>query len=79
MRGKVLTQNLINNSIVTIKKYYKNKGFYNVNVGYSIRPDTNTTNAKNLIFNINKGEKIKKKEIIIKGRKKILNTKKCIK
>ncbi len=76
MRGKVLTQNLINNSILTIKKYYTNKGFYNVNVGYSIRPDTNTTNAKNLIFNINKGEKIKIKEIIIKGRKKIFNTNK---
>ena len=34
MRGKVLTQNLINNSINTIKKYYINKGFYNVIVDY---------------------------------------------
>ena len=30
MRGKVLTQNLINNSIQTIKEYYINKGYYNV-------------------------------------------------
>ena len=73
MRGKVLTQNLINNSINNIKRYYINKGFYNANVGYLTTIDTTTSNAQNLIFNINKGEKVKIKEIIIKGRHKILN------
>ena len=73
MRGKVLTQNLINNSINTIKKYFINKGFYNINIEYLTSTDTTATNSKNLIFNINKGEKIKIKDIIIKGRNKILN------
>ncbi|MDC0249502.1 outer membrane protein assembly factor BamA [Flavobacteriales bacterium] len=76
MRGKVLTQNLINNSINTIRKYYINKGFYNVTVGYLTSLDTATANSENLIFNINKGKKVKIKEIIIKGRRKALNSKK---
>ena len=76
IRGKVLTENLLNNSINIIKKYYINKGFYNVHVGYITVNDTSTTNAKNLIFNINKGKKIKIKNITLKGRKKIANSKK---
>ena len=78
MRGKVLTKNLINNSINTIQNYYINKGFYNVKVGYLTTIDTTTVNSENLIFNITKGKKIKIKEIIIKGRKKILNTNKSL-
>ena len=78
MRGKVLTQNLINNSINKIKKFYINKGFYNVTVGYLTVTDTATANSENLIFNITKGKKVKIKEIIVKGRSKILNPKKTI-
>ncbi len=78
MRGKVLTQNLINNSINKIKKFYVNKGFYNVSVGYLTITDTATANSENLIFNITKGKKVKIKEIIVKGRSKILNPKKTI-
>ena len=73
MRGKVLTQNSINNSVNLIKTYYLNKGFLNVSVGYLTTIDTTTVNSENLIFNINKGNKVKIKEIKINGRKKILN------
>ena len=75
MRGKVLTQNLIQNSLQKISKYYVNKGFYNVQVGYVTNIDSSVVNGKNLIFNINKGDKMKIKEILIKGRKKIANDK----
>jgi outer membrane protein insertion porin family len=78
MRGKVLTQNLINNSMIAIKKYYTNKGFYNVSVGYLTTADTATANSENLIFNITKGKKIKIKEIIIKGRNEIANKNKTL-
>jgi outer membrane protein insertion porin family len=78
MRGKVLTQNLINNNINSIKKYFVNKGFYNVRVGYLTTPDTTTSNSNNLIFNISKGQKIKIKEILINGRNKIINDKKSL-
>ncbi len=77
-RGKVLTQNLINNSINIIKKYYINKGFYNVSVGYLTTTDTSMANSENLIFNISKQGKVKIKDIIIKGRSRIANTKKTL-
>ena len=76
MRGKILTQNLINNSTNLIKTYYINKGFLNVNIGYITTIDSATANSKNLIFNINKGKKVKIKEIKIIGRSKTVNTNK---
>jgi len=76
MRGKILTQNIINNSINLIKTYYLNKGFLNVSVGYLTIIDTTAVNSENLIFNITKGKKVKIKEIKITGRKKIANTNK---
>ena len=76
MRGKILTQNIINNSINQIKTYYLNKGFLNVSVGYLTTIDTTAVNSENLIFNITKGKKVKIKEIKITGRKKIANTNK---
>tara|TARA_B100001250_G_scaffold138972_1_gene119017 strand:- start:17638 stop:20097 length:2460 start_codon:yes stop_codon:yes gene_type:complete len=76
MRGKVITQNLITNSVNTIENYYINKGFYNVDVECSTTADTNTANSENLIFKIFKGEKIKIKTITIKGRNQIANNNK---
>jgi len=74
MRGKILTQNSINNSINLIKTYYLNKGFLNASVGYLTTIDTTAVNSENLIFNITKGKKVKIKEIKITGRRKIANT-----
>ena len=76
MRGKILTQNIINNSTNLIKTYYLNKGFLNVSVGYLTITDTTAVNSENLIFNITKGKKVKIKEIKITGRNKIKNTNK---
>ena len=76
MRGKVLTDNLINNSIYKIKQYFVNKGFNNVQVNYDIEDDNTTLNASILTFNIDKGEKVKIKEIIVHGRKLRTNSKK---
>ena len=76
MRGKILTQNTINNSINLIKTYYINKGFLNITVGYLTTIDSSVVNSENLIFNINKGKKVKIKEIKIIGRSKIANTNK---
>ena len=74
-RGDILTKNLINNSVNKIKEYFINKGFYKISVNYLVSPDTSKNNYKNLTFTINKGKKIKIKNIIINGRKKISNTK----
>ena len=76
MRGKVLTPNLINNSINKIETYFINKGYLNVSVAAYTTTDSLTNNSKNLIFNIDKGKKIKIKNIILKGRSKVLNNEK---
>ena len=68
MRGKVLTDNLINNSIYKIELYFKEKGFNNIQVTPSNQEDKQTINASILTFNIKKGERVKIKEIIIHGR-----------
>ena len=73
MRGKILNQNIINNSLNLIKTYYINKGFLNVTAGYLTAIDTSLVNSKSLTFNINKGKKVKIKEIKIIGRNKITN------
>ncbi len=78
MKGKILTQNLINNSVNIINKYYIEKGFYNVEINYKTEIDTNSKNTYDLTFTINKGKKIKIKEILFNGRKKIINKNKTI-
>ena len=76
MRGKVLTDNLINNSIYKIELYFKEKGFNNIQVTPSTEEDKQTINASILTFNIKKGERVKIKEIIIHGRELRKNEKK---
>ena len=76
MRGKILTQNLIKNSLNKIEKFYIDKGFYNVKVNHEIIEDSATANSSILIFEINKNKKVKIKDIIVKGRKQIVNNNK---
>ena len=73
MRGKILTQNLIKNSVNKIEKFYVDKGFLNTDVKYFITIDTLTSNSSILIFDINKNKKVKIKDIIIYGRNEIVN------
>ena len=73
MRGKILTQNLIKNSLNKIEKFYIDKGFYNVKLNHEIIADSVTANSSILIFDINKNKKVKIKDIVVKGRKQIVN------
>jgi len=73
MRGKVLTENLINNSIDIIKEYYIEKGFYSAKINYKLTEDTTTQNSDNLTFIIDAGKKIKIDNIIVNGRNKTPN------
>ena len=77
-RGKILTQNLIKNSINKIKKFYTDKGFLKIDVKHKIVEDTLTLNSSILIFEINKNKKVKIRDIVIKGRKQIVNKNKSI-
>ena len=78
MRGKILTQNLIKNSINKIEKFYIDKGFLNVIINHYISKDSLSPNSSVLILDIKKSEKIKIKDIIVYGRKEIVNNNKTV-
>lgn len=70
--GDIVTENLKMNCSNIIKDYFYDKGFYNTEVNIEEEKDTSTTrNDVNIIFKVNKGDKIKIKNIVINGNKKI--------
>ena len=76
MRGKILTENLIKNSINKIEKFYIDKGFLNVQINHYLSKDSLSPNSSVLILDIKKSKKIKIKDIVVYGRKKMLNNNK---
>lgn len=67
VRGKIVNDNLINNTKHVVKEYFTEIGFLNANV--SITQITDTAEVANVILeiNIDKGEKIKINEINFNG------------
>ena len=59
MKGKILTQNIVNNSQQKIKDYFIEKGFLNVEISISQTPDSVLVNSAILVFTINKKKKVK--------------------
>ena len=66
-RGGELSEYVEKSSIDIIKNYYKEKGFYQVDVYMSQKPDTVIKNAVIATFHINKGDKIKIEQINFHG------------
>ncbi|MBN2521039.1 MAG: outer membrane protein assembly factor BamA [Bacteroidales bacterium] len=62
-RGTQITDNLINNTKNIIIRHYLDKGFYNVEVNYTMQEDSVFRNTVNLVFEINKNKRVKIKEI----------------
>ena len=66
-RGGELSDYVEKSSIDIIKNYYKEKGFYQVDVYMSQQPDTVIKNAVIATFHIDKGDKIKIEQINFHG------------
>jgi outer membrane protein insertion porin family len=72
IKGKIITETLIKNAELTIKKFYTEKGFLNVNIKHKQSQDsTKKNNLATLEFTINKGTKVKIDSLIFEGREKI--------
>lgn len=69
IKGRVVTENTKNNAIVTIKNFYKEKGFADAKVKIIEINDTSLRNSVILEFQINKGKKVKIEAINISGQK----------
>jgi outer membrane protein insertion porin family len=65
--GKTITENLIFTTQNKIKGYFREKGYTNVKVAITRVLDTLINNSEIFVIDINKGEKVKIKEIILDG------------
>jgi len=66
-QGNIVNENMIQTCINVIKKYFIEKGFYNVEVTVETKPDDKIHKGVTLIFHINKGGKVKIDRIFITG------------
>jgi outer membrane protein insertion porin family len=85
-KGAMVTDNLVVTTINYFKKKYQDKGFFKTKVYLDTKPDTSGVNIVNMLIRIDKGEKVKIKNITFEGnnsfnnkklRKVLKNTKKA--
>ncbi len=65
--GKQVTKNTLRNSEIIIKNYYADKGFPSVDVSFRVINDTLYQNVVNLHISIDKKNKVKIKNIVLRG------------
>ncbi len=58
-RNSELSDYVLDKNVKLIKEYWKEKGFRNAKVGYRIEQDTVRTQYANVIFEIDRGERVK--------------------
>ncbi len=83
VRGKVLTDVVIKNAELTVRKYLEGKGFRNAIIKVSQKPDTLLRNSAILDIDVERGKKVRVENIAFEGneaftssklRKKLKNT-----
>ena len=70
-KGKKITESLIANSKNYIQNKFKKKGYLNAKVNIITVNDTTETNARSMIVNLDKGDKVKIKDIVFEGNEKL--------
>lgn len=66
-KGKIITENLIVSTEKTIRGYFNEKGYLRTKVEIIQKPDTAVANSNYFIINVDRGERIKIKEITFEG------------
>ncbi|MFY0605745.1 MAG: BamA/TamA family outer membrane protein [Cyclobacteriaceae bacterium] len=75
VRGKILTDVVIKNTELAVKKYYEGKGFLNAEVKIRQKLDTVLSNSVNIIIKVDKNQKVKVKNITFIGDDNFTNAK----
>ena len=75
IKGVMLTDNLLITSENYIREKYQEKGFLNTKVNIDTKKDTSNINTVNMLVNIDKGDKVKIKNIYIEGNEKVKDKK----
>jgi outer membrane protein insertion porin family len=66
-QGAMVTDNLLVTTQNYFQKKYQEKGYYHTKVTLDTRPDTATANTVNMLINIDRGNKVKIKQINFEG------------
>lgn len=69
-RGMQITEDLINNSVIIIKKHFWEKGYLNIDVSVKHDADTSNQNMENVNLHVNKNKRVKIQKIHIEGNEK---------
>lgn len=72
-KGKIVNENLLTTTKNYIENKYKKDGYYNTKVAINVIPDS--TNTVKMVVNIDKGSKVKVKEINFTGNKQLSDSK----
>ncbi len=75
IRGKVVTESLVDNTRSTVRKYYIGKGFMNVKVNIRQERDSTLANSVILIIDVDKKKKVKIGNITFAGNESIPDNK----
>ncbi|RYU83745.1 outer membrane protein assembly factor BamA [Hymenobacter persicinus] len=67
IRGKVVTDALLNNTRTQVRKFYTNKGYLDAKVTITQTPDSSLSNSVVLNINVDKGSKIRIRSIDFEG------------
>jgi len=70
-KGKKITESLIANTKNYLQNKYKKEGYLNAKVNIITAKDTSDTNARSMVVNVNKGDKVKIGQIIFEGNEKL--------
>jgi outer membrane protein insertion porin family len=73
-KGKIVNENLITTTKIYLENKYKKDGYYNSKVALRTIADS-TGNSVNLVVNIDKGDKLKIKQIAFEGNEKFSDKK----
>lgn len=71
VEGKIVNENLIATTKYYIENKYKKEGYYNTKVFITTTEDPNTNNQVNMLVRIDKGNKVRVKEILFEGNKEL--------
>lgn len=76
----ICNDNIKNNAVSVIKEYYDDKGYFNAKINVLERPDSDPKiqNCVILTFEVDRGERVKIKEIVFEGTGIALETKKLL-
>jgi outer membrane protein insertion porin family len=75
IKGGIVTESIKANAAFSIKKYFIEKGFYDVAVVVEEVPDTTRINSVRLVFDVDRGKKVKIQDITFSGNTHIKSSK----